>query len=293
MSTTFDAVLRVAIANRGLSLSRLHARLRDRGLDVSLASLSNWQRGKCRPEPAKSLAAITVLEEVLQVPAGHLVALLGPRRPRGRWVRRPPGVMSPDEMSAMQLSIEKLLADIDGASEPALRWRSVREHVSVRGDRGEGTVRTEIVFEALHDGADRHIAFHHNEQGVLPELTGSSGCRIGRIKVDPSAAVCAVELLFDHALQRGETYVVDYDFAHPSPPPSTTYQRWFRYPVRDFLLQVEFAAGAVPASCHQVWQAGSGTWRRDVRRLWPNRGKTVHVAEQNVTPGVHGIRWEW
>jgi O-succinylhomoserine sulfhydrylase len=58
MSTTFDAVLRVAIANRGLSLSRLHARLRDRGLDVSLASLSNWQRGKCRPEPAKSLAAV-------------------------------------------------------------------------------------------------------------------------------------------------------------------------------------------------------------------------------------------
>src|SRR5215218_4557603 len=118
MSTTFDAMLRLAIANRGLSLSRLHARLRDRGLDVSLASLSNWQRGKCRPEPAKSLAAVTALEEILHVPAGHLVALLGPRRPRGRWVRRPPGVMSPDEMGAMQLSIEKLLADIDGAAEP-------------------------------------------------------------------------------------------------------------------------------------------------------------------------------
>ncbi len=293
MSTTFDAMLRLAIANRGLSLSRLHARLRDRGLDVSLASLSNWQRGKCRPEPAKSLAAIQALEEILRVPPGQLAVLLGPRRPRGRWVRRPPGVMSPDQMSAMQLSVEKLLADIGAAAEPALRWRSVREHVSVHDDRSEGAVRTEIVFEALHDGADRHIAFHHNEHGVLPELRGSTGCRVGRTKVDMQAAVCAVELIFDHPLRRGETYVVDYGFGHSSPPPSTTYQRWFRYPVRDFLLQVEFAAGALPASCHQVWQAGSGTWRRDVRQLWPNRGKTVHVAEQNVTPGVHGIRWEW
>ncbi len=293
MSTTFDAMLRVAIANRGLSLSRLHARLRDRGLDVSLASLSNWQRGKCRPEPAKSLAAINALEEILNVPGGQLAVLLGPRRPRGRWVRRPPGVMSAEEMGAMQLSVEKLLADIGAAAEPALRWRSVREHVCVRGDRGEGTVRTEIVFEALQDGADRHIAFHHNEQGVLPELQGSSGCHIGRTRIDPRSAVCAVELLFDHPLRRGETYVVDYDFTHHAPPPSTTYQRWFRYPVRDFLLQVEFAPGVMPSSCHQVWQAGTGTWRRDVRRLWPNRGSTVHVAEQNVTPGVHGIRWEW
>ncbi|HCT79114.1 MAG TPA: hypothetical protein DGT23_21670 [Micromonosporaceae bacterium] len=293
MASTFDRALRTAIATRGLSLGRLHARLHDRGLDVSLASLSNWQRGKCRPEPAKSLAAVHALEEILGVPHDGLVALLGPRRPRGRWVRRAPGTMTFRQITAVAGSIDKLLADIAPAVDPALRWRTVRERVRVRGDRSEGSVRTEIVFEALVDGVDRHIAFHHNEQGSLPDVRRASHCRIGRTRIDAEAAVCAMELLFDRPLRRGETYVLEYEFGHSSGPTATTYQRWFRYPTRDFLLQVEFDPAAVPASCHQIWQANTSTPRRDVRQLWPSYWQTVHVAEQNVTPGVHGIRWEW
>ncbi len=89
----FERALRAAIAARGLSLERLHARLAERGAHVSLASLSNWQRGRSRPERSRSLAAVRELESILGLPADSLVALLGPRRPRGRWLAHDPGAI--------------------------------------------------------------------------------------------------------------------------------------------------------------------------------------------------------
>ncbi|MBO3747913.1 hypothetical protein J5X84_17715 [Streptosporangiaceae bacterium NEAU-GS5] len=82
----FDEALRAAITARGLSLERLHVRLAERGVRISLASLSNWQRGRSRPERSASLAAVRELEAILGLPAHSLVTLLGPRRPRGRWL---------------------------------------------------------------------------------------------------------------------------------------------------------------------------------------------------------------
>ncbi|WP_214110523.1 hypothetical protein [Acrocarpospora catenulata] len=82
----FERALRAAIAARGLSLERLHVRLAERGTHVSLASLSNWQRGRSRPERSSSLAAVGELEIILGLPTHSLVTLLGPRRPRGRWL---------------------------------------------------------------------------------------------------------------------------------------------------------------------------------------------------------------
>lgn len=85
----FEHALRLAIRSRGLTLDRLRARLLERGVRTSLASLSNWQRGRCRPERVPSLRAVRELEDILGLPGDSLVALLGPRRPRGRWLAQP------------------------------------------------------------------------------------------------------------------------------------------------------------------------------------------------------------
>lgn len=85
----FDHALRLAIRSRGLTLDRLRVRLLERGVRTSLASLSNWQRGRCRPERALSLRAVRELEDILGLSGDSLVALLGPRRPRGRWLTGP------------------------------------------------------------------------------------------------------------------------------------------------------------------------------------------------------------
>jgi len=79
----FAEALRAAIRARGLGLERIRYRLRGKGATVSLATLSHWQSGRCRPERAESLRALKNLEEVLGVPEGALIRLLGPPRPRG------------------------------------------------------------------------------------------------------------------------------------------------------------------------------------------------------------------
>ncbi|WP_410648581.1 transcriptional regulator [Amycolatopsis sp. cmx-4-54] len=81
----FADALRAAIRARGLGLDRIRYRLRGRGCSVSLATLSHWQSGRCRPERPESLLVLKNLEEVLGVPPGSLSRLLGP--PRGRAAR--------------------------------------------------------------------------------------------------------------------------------------------------------------------------------------------------------------
>ncbi|MFC4002847.1 transcriptional regulator [Prauserella oleivorans] len=72
----FSVALRAAIRARGLGLERIQYRLKRRGVPVSLATLSHWQSGRCRPERPGSLAALRYLEEVLEVPDGALLRLL-------------------------------------------------------------------------------------------------------------------------------------------------------------------------------------------------------------------------
>src|SRR3954470_12026440 len=82
----FAEALRSAIRSSGLSLDRIQARLRARGTPVSIAALSYWQSGKRQPERNDSLTALAELETILKLPAGSLLALLPPPRPRGKQV---------------------------------------------------------------------------------------------------------------------------------------------------------------------------------------------------------------
>jgi len=82
----FADVLRAAIQARGLGLERIRERLLVQGVSVSMATLSYWQSGRSRPERRDSLAAVALLEEVLELPVGTLSGSLGPPRPRGRWL---------------------------------------------------------------------------------------------------------------------------------------------------------------------------------------------------------------
>ena len=89
----FAEALRLAIRARGLGLDRIRYRLRAKGSSISLATLSHWQSGRCRPERTESLLVLKNLEEVLGVPAGSLARLLG--RPRGRARYGLPGGLAP------------------------------------------------------------------------------------------------------------------------------------------------------------------------------------------------------
>ena len=80
----FHLALQAAIAASGLSLETIQRRLQARGHEVSVASLSYWQRGRSRPEWASSLEIVCSLDIVLGLSAGFLMSLFGPTQPHGR-----------------------------------------------------------------------------------------------------------------------------------------------------------------------------------------------------------------
>ena len=105
----FHTALRVAIQTSGLGLDRIRHRLAMRGITVSTTSLSYWQSGRSRPERAESLAAVTALEDLLELPAGSLRT-----RPDGGmsvWARLP-GDRDADEL--LQSSLDHEDASVRG-----------------------------------------------------------------------------------------------------------------------------------------------------------------------------------
>ena len=54
----FPEALRAAIQVKGLSLERLHHKLKTRGAPISITALSYWQSGRRRPERPESLRAL-------------------------------------------------------------------------------------------------------------------------------------------------------------------------------------------------------------------------------------------
>ncbi|MFI0404774.1 multiprotein-bridging factor 1 family protein [Actinomadura sp. 3N508] len=292
MADSFDHALRGAIRARGLSLERLHVKLAERGIHVSMASLSNWQRGRCRPERSQSLRAVRALEEILDLAPYSLAALLGPRRPRGRWVRAVHGGLSYRDVCEVHSKVDRLLGQIHNPLDGQLRWVNCTETVSVGAKRDERSVRTQVVFQARTDGVDRHIAVYYCENDMLPDIRRTSYCRLGRVRAE--GGVTAAELLFEHPLQRGDTYMVEYEFGYSDDGPEATfYQRWFRFPVHTYLLRVQFEPDALPTHFHRTWQPNVSTPSADVRELRLSGWHSVHMADLEVRPGVHGIRWEW
>ncbi|MEU6409314.1 hypothetical protein [Microbispora sp. NPDC046933] len=171
-SGPFERALRAAIRARGLSLDRLHSRLRERGVDVSLSSLSYWQRGRSRPERAASLAAVRELEGILSLPEYALIGLLGPPRPRGR---------RPETLIVL----------------------SHHEQVVVGAGRRH-RVSARVVLRAAAPGVDRYVVAHPPGTRLLR----TECCRPGRGGDDGTGPL--TELIFPHPLAPGETHVVEY-----------------------------------------------------------------------------------
>ncbi|SDH93426.1 hypothetical protein SAMN05421505_12731 [Sinosporangium album] len=293
-SGPFDRALQLAIQSRGLSLERIHARLTERGIPVSVASLSYWQRGLCRPERARSLRAVRVLEEILDLEPDSLVTLIGPRRPRGRWLEHVPGSLTYEDVCVVHGGLSDLLDDIDNPVDGQLETLSHHETYLVGPRREELAARSRVVFRARRAGVDRYVAIHHNEERVAPIDVTSDLCRVGRVRSDPERGLTAAELIFDHPLAQGETYVIDYAFTNPGGgPPSMQWVRGFRFPTREYLLQVRFDEQALPARCYQIWQPNIETEPTDRRELRVSNWNSVHIFDFESRAGVHGIRWEW
>ncbi|MFI0371868.1 helix-turn-helix domain-containing protein [Actinomadura sp. 1N219] len=282
----FDQALKAAIQARGLSLEALSRRLRALGSPVSVACLSHWQRGRNRPERADSLKAVRGLEEILGLPRHSLLTLLksktryqAPRLPLDELCEQPRvkglvdaiGTRTNGQMVGLSLHSQYLL----GRNGQLLQ------------------TRTRMVFQARQRGVDRWIAVYSHQHGLLPSARIAEGCRFGRTRTDDVGAI-ATELLFDHPLAKGETYLLEYTFTFDeSGPPMTGDGRAFRIPMHQFMLDVRFHPEAVPTRCFRVWRPDGRTPLQDRTQLRLSLYNSVHFLDFGLDGGYHGMRWEW
>lgn len=113
------------------------------------------------------------------------------------------------------------------------------------------------------------------------------GCQVGRVVRDPAAGLLVAELVFDQPLRRGETVITEHELVNQWPfPVATNYERKFRLPVRQYLLEVVFDVAALPSRCVKVSQGQVAEARIDPH------GR-VHGVALGFGPGCFGFRWEW
>ncbi|WP_103533525.1 helix-turn-helix transcriptional regulator [Streptomyces sp. SM11] len=290
---TFPGVLREALNRRGLSLERVSERLRVRGITISQATLSSWQRGRSQPERARSLRAVEVLEEILELPAGSLRSLLGPRRPRGRIT--PPGA----EGAALQILGE------DSVVEKALgaRFRHfnqetgslvVHDIVQVGESGTLSGISTTNVLRASRAGADRAIfVLSFDDEAAEPVDIRVTCGRLVDATYLKGLKSLVLEIHFGRKLAKLDTAVVSYAVdVSPSETPATHYERWSRTNLHEYLQQVFFHPGALPSDCHRYVREKVGAPPRGRRRIPLSDAHNVHVLTSRCKPGVHGVAWD-
>ncbi|MYW02227.1 hypothetical protein [Streptomyces sp. SID3343] len=287
----FHLALRAALAARGLALHRVQHRLAQRGVKVGVTSLSYWQQGARQPQRAESLRAVRVLEDVLELPPHALTRLLEPASAERLASRSYRSVV---EESG---TLRQLLTDLESPADGGLHTVCQLERVQVGPLRQLQGRESDHVVRAHRDGVDRYLAIHVGDVGCEPSrvrVRATENCRVGRVRYHRGGAVLVAELLFDARLRAGDTYVFGYGFEDGTAGPSDEYLRGFTFPCGQYVLQVHFDPAALPVHCRRFAQTTAGAPRTGRRDLTLNgRHSVVHLAEQDVGPGILGIGWDW
>ncbi|MCQ4081412.1 hypothetical protein NGB36_12585 [Streptomyces sp. RB6PN25] len=290
----FHEALRAAIAASGLSLDRIQDRLRRRGTTVAPATLSSWQSGRYRPERPQSLAALAVLEDVLCLPPGALAALLGPPRPRGRWLPATTEHPRLADVWSRNRDLVDALSLVDTQWDESLTRLSCHNRLEMDAQGCERSMWSRRLLRAERDGADRWIAVYRlDNPGPPPRVRAEAPCRTGRLVEVPEDGLVVTEVLFDRPLERGETVIVEYTFEHRSPRPySTRIESTIHVPMREHLLEVHFDPAALPVACHSFRTAELDS-RPQERLLRLDASGAVHAVALAAGPCRFGIRWDW
>ena len=288
----FHTALRIAIQSSGLGLDRIRHRLATRGITVSTTSLSYWQSGRSRPERAESLAAVTALEDLLELPPGSLRALLGPKRARGpRSIRgqlpRPDSVLGGD-------AVRELCDEVPASREHTLDILSQQVVVHVDSQYQESEFELSMLVRARRDDVDRYVLLYRGDHGCDIddiEFKPVRDCTVPNVLRHAEAPVALAEIVFDHPLPQGATHLFGI-VVQGNGGVSTGHGNAFRYPVDHYSLQIRFSPDAVPRRVYRFAQSSLQRDKRETGDLQLGPGRTVAVAEPVPRPGALGIGWE-
>ncbi len=292
----FSLALKLAIRASGLSLDRLQHKLGERGTPVSKTALSYWQHGRTRPERPESMRALAAVEEVLGLEAGSLSALLGPPRPRGRWLVQRPETLRADQAWARPDGLARALQAMDSSVDALHRLTKISHHVTsvVEANRFVRETTNRTVLRAAVDGVDRHVTAFRTDAGIEGGLavTDLFGCRLGRQRYDVATGFCTFELLLERPLRLGELTVLQYVQRPVATEPDTYHSHRLGPGLRDYSLMVRFDPAALPV---RLWTSVRPTVS-DVpveEGVWLGAGHTAHVVLTDPEPGIYRLSWDW
>jgi hypothetical protein len=291
----FSDTLRAAIRSRGLTLDRIQWHLAVRGLKVGLSSLSDWQHGRSVPASSKSLCAVRAMEEILDLGTGALSTPLSEARFR-------PSGLGPTTEPAPERGLREdhhpvgdLLRALPNTREGFdMLARSCK--VVVDGDRRASVMRDHTAIRSRRSGADRYVMRYVGDPGCDIEQVRFGrldNCRLGRVIRHTTEPILVAELLFDHPLSMGESWVFDTEMIDETGECCTEMGHGFTQAVDQFDLEVEFAPGVRPVDCHGFVEIGLDTGRQRTQDLRLSDHRSVHVVASDVRSGVIGIGWSW
>lgn len=292
----FSAALHLAIEANGWSLERLQAALLERGVGISMSTLSYWRRGRSRPERPESLRAVGLLEEVLGLPERSLLTLLGARRPRGRWLDHPVAAAPLQRLWPHADDLARLYTRVSDSRNDHLTRLSVSDDYYVGPDRYGYRLVSRLVVRADADRVARCLVVLWTEQrdGAQPAaITATRYCRTGRIRDEDSTGYTVAELVLDRVLSAGECAVLEYEMAIPHPvDDSDEFARRFTEPTRQYALSVVFEPEVLPARCYGYQRLAHNGPDRWIEEIWP-AGNTVQFVAVDFASGIVGLRWDW
>lgn len=289
----FDAALRAAVRERGLTLDRLRSHLARRGIRIGLSSLSDWQHGRSRPGSAKSLQAVQALEEILGLRHAALVDLLSSSGPTSENRLRPANTRDGVDEKAGPLGgllqqIPSPHGALDIVHKQTTAWLNERGQV-VRN-------HTRSVIRAREDGVDRYVLRFFGDPGCdldRVQFTNLHNCRVGRIAHHPTRPIMLTELLFDETLGAGETWVYESELLNDTGEPCQEVAHAFAQPEEQFVLEVRFHPKALPVDCHVYRSIGLNGERVRTADLTLSARNSVHLVASGLRDGVLGIAWRW
>ncbi|MEV6521711.1 hypothetical protein AB0M43_07230 [Longispora sp. NPDC051575] len=286
---TFAEALDAAITARGLTLDQLRFHLAERGVTISQTTLSYWRRNRSRPERGASLRALGELEALLGLPASSLVVLLGPPRPRGRW-------LNGCDRDYLWPSEAPVMTQLGAEPQGRFEILSTYDVVTVAADRSELRVRCRPVMRALRHLIDRCVIFYQAEDTdpdqEPPEVVATRFCSVDRVRYDPHSRLLVAELLLDRTLRAGEDTIIEYEFRFAPGRRRDYFHTRFHYGSREYVLQTEFL-GAAPTRCDSYRRLTCDGPDLESRPVPIGSSNTALLVERDVPPGVCGMRWEW
>ena len=279
----FSELLYDAIAHQSLTLDQIEEKLDALGTPLSRTSLSYWKNGHSEPTREESLRAVVALEEVLHLPAGHLVATLDLGR------RSDADLLADEQCRTAEVDLRErgFLLQQGHVNE------YLRDSLTTSGDRTLRWENTEQMVCARRDGLDRvAILCGRGPGGSHPSTVEAiGGCAVGDVVMLEEQDLLAVELLLPRSLSAGERHLLEYRVTRPTDPDEAESTFIRMLPGRLNYLVLELGTVGEPVTSPLLFRRAPGTRRPDgTRRTRPGAGCRHPRPGESVQPDSRAAR---